>query len=196
MNLDYFKDINTKEKAYWLGWLFAEGWMSMQKEGVRFGVEIDRKEEILINRFANTIGFNIKYKKYPKGTNKVRIRFLNKHFTDNLLKHGFIIGRDKSKNIRLPKLEKRELYLAFLLGYFDGDGKIRTARINCGSKKFLEDIKDLFALNNIISKKYSGGPIEGREIRGECYEMGLGRALFNEMLDNYEFSLPNKRIRF
>ncbi|TKJ23931.1 MAG: hypothetical protein CEE43_01850 [Promethearchaeota archaeon Loki_b32] len=192
INLDYFKVIDTKEKAYWLGWLFAEGWMSMQKNGIRFGVEISIKEEILIDRFINAIGFNPKYKKHRYNT-KVGIRLLNSQFTNNLEKHGFIIGRAKSKSIQLPKLSSRELYLAFLLGYYDGDGKVRSSRITCGSKEFLIQIQQLFALNYKIAKKTSGGPIEGREIHGECFEMGFGKDLFNDMLDNYQFSLPRKR---
>ncbi len=195
-SMDYFKHIDMKEKAYWLGWLFAEGWMSRQKTGgIRFGVEIDKKEEILINRFTKAINFNIKYKRYPKGTKKVQIRLMNKPFTDNLINQGFIIGRNKSKNIELPDLSSRELYLAFLLGYYDGDGKIRTTRINSGSKKILEQIKNKFKLTNKISMKKSGGAIDGREVHGICYEMGLGRKLFNEMLDNHELSLPRKRIK-
>ncbi len=193
LNLDYFKVIDAKEKAYWLGWLFAEGWMSMQKQGIRFGVEVSIKEEILIDRFINAIGFNPKYKKYRFNNTKVGIRLLNSQFTNNLIKHGFIVGRAKSKSIQLPKLNSRELYLAFLLGYYDGDGKVRTSRINCGSKKFLIQIRQLFGYDQKIAKKTSGGPIEGREIHGECFEMGLGKTLFNEMLDNYKFSLPRKR---
>ena len=126
INLDYFKVIDSKDKAYWLGWLFAEGWMSKQKGGIRFGVEISIKEEILIDRFVNAIGFNPKYKKIRVNNTKVGIRMLNSQFTNNLMNHGFIVGREKSKNIQLPYLNNRELYLAFLLGYYDCDGKVRT----------------------------------------------------------------------
>ena len=198
INLDYFKVIDTKEKAYWLGFLFADGWLSRQARYVRFGVSSDKKDELQIDRFANAIGFNLKYKYYPKHItekNLVKIRFMNRQFAYNLVKLGFIIGNKKSKNIQLPRLSSRELYLAFLLGYFDGDGKVYAARITCGSKKFLLQIKELFDLNNVIAKKFSGKtPIHGRVLHGECYEMGLGRALFREMLENYKFSLPRKRI--
>ncbi|MFW9990145.1 MAG: LAGLIDADG family homing endonuclease [Candidatus Odinarchaeota archaeon] len=194
INLDYFKIIDITEKAYWLGWLFAEAWVSRQKTGIRFGVEISIKEEILIDRFINAIGFNPRYKRYRLNNKKVGIRLLNVQFTNNLIKHGFIIGCAKSKSIQLPKLSSYKLYLAFLLGYYDGDGKVRISRINCGSKDFLIQIQDLFGLNYKITKKTSGGPIKGREIHGECFEMGLGKDLFNDMLDNYQLSLPRKRV--
>lgn len=202
INLDYFKVIDTKEKAYWLGFLFADAWLSIQKSskhkfGVRFGVSASLKDKLQIIRFAKTIGFNLKYLYYPKhktDKNLVKLRLLNKQFTDNLIQHGFIIGNKKSKNIELPKLSSRELYLSFLLGYFDGDGKVHTSRITCGSKKFLIQIKELFNLKYVIAKKFSGPtPINGKVLHGECYEMGFGKKLFNEMLDNYHFSLPRKR---
>ena len=120
---------------------------------------------------------------------------MSRRFANNLIKYGFIIGNTKSKHIQLPKLNSRELYLAFLLGYYDGDGKVYTTRITCGSKKFLEQIKELFNLNNVIAKKFSGPtPVHGRVLHGMCYEMGLGKTLFREMLSNYQYSLPRKRI--
>lgn len=198
INLDYFKVIDTKDKAYWLGFLFADGWLSRQKRNVRFGVSSDKKDEIQIDRFANAIGFNLKHKYYPHhitDKNLVKIRFMNRQFAYNLVKLGFIIGKEKSKHIELPKFSCRELYLAFLLGYFDGDGKVYSARITCGSKKFLLQIRGLFNLNNIIAKKFSGKtPIHGHVLHGMCYEMGVGKVLFREMLANYPHSLPRKRI--
>ena len=198
INLDYFKVIDTKDKAYWLGFLFADGWLSRQTRNVRFGVSSGKKDELQLDRFANAIGFNLKYKYYPHHISDrtvVKLRLLNRQFAYNLVKHGFIIGNTKSKNIRLPKLRCRELYLAFLLGYFDGDGKVYSARITCGSKKFLLDIRELFNLTNVIAKKFSGKtPIHGHVLHGMCYEMGVGKALFREMLENFPNSLPRKRI--
>jgi len=72
---------------------------------------------------------------------------------------------------------------------------VYAARITCGSKKFLLQIKEFFNLNNVIVKKFSGKtPIHGKILHGMCYEMGFGKALFREMLANYKFSLPRKRI--
>lgn len=170
---------------------------STQKISVRFGVSSDKKDEIQIIRFAKAIGFNLKYIYNPKhktDKNLVKLRLLNKQFTDNLIQQGFIIGNTKSKNIELPKLSSRELYLAFLLGYYDGDGKVHSSRITCGSKRFLIQIQELFNLKYVIAKKFSSPtPINGVVLHGECYEMGFGKQLFNEMLDNYKYSLPRKR---
>lgn len=194
--LDYFENIDAKEKAYWLGFLFADGWLS-QANILEFGLEISNKDEILLDRFCHTINFNLKYKKSVRRDNTVRIRFKNDKFAYNLIKNGFIVGKRKSKNIRLPELRSRELYLAFLMGYFDGDGKQGTTKITSGSDKFLKDIKVLFDLNTKISPiKSKGSFIRGREIEGSGFDLWLGADLFNEMLDNFNNSLSRKRIRF
>ncbi|MFX1445832.1 MAG: LAGLIDADG family homing endonuclease [Promethearchaeota archaeon] len=194
INLDYFKSINTKEKAYWLGWLYAEAWLTLDKGCVRFGVEVNKNDEILIEKFAKTTGLNLEFKEInyqDRGT--TRIRFVNNKYTDNLIKHGFIIGKKKSKNIELPELKTRELYLAFLLGYFDGDGTQGQSRIHSGSRKYLRQIKRKFNIKNKISLVQIDERYEN-SFKGECYNLYLGAELFNEMLDNYQDSLKRKRI--
>lgn len=73
--------------------------------------------------------------------------------------------------------------MAFLLGYFDGDGTLGTSRITSGSKKFLLQIYKKFDIKNKI---YS--------YRGN-HKLYLGAELFNEMLDNFQESFFKKRIR-
>jgi len=61
---DYFRVIDTKEKAYWLGFIYADGsiYKAYEKDDfTRFGIKIARKDKILIYRFAQAIGFNKKY---------------------------------------------------------------------------------------------------------------------------------------
>ena len=38
LKIKYFEEINTKKKAYWLGWLYAEAWLSKHDNNIRFGV--------------------------------------------------------------------------------------------------------------------------------------------------------------
>jgi len=203
---DYFKEIDTKEKAYWLGWLFAEGWI--QKPGRDkdhlIGVGVAKKDDLQLCRFIETIGLNPKYINYKKGKKRIRdyenadyleMTFQCKIFKENLIKHGFIIGKNKSYSIELPKLNIKELYLAFLLGFFDGDGDQGTSQINSRSKKFLKHIKELFNIEfDIRYKESSGGYIGKRFVKGSVYRLYLGADLFNKMLNNYTKSLPRKRI--
>jgi len=203
---DYFKTIDTKEKAYWLGWLFAEGWIESPKpdKDHSIGVGLNKKDEIQLQHFIKTIGYNPKYIRFKKDrvrtknyeeANYLEIGFQCLEFKNHLVNYGLIVGKAKSKNIELPRLSSRYLYLAFLLGFFDGDGDQGTSLINTGSKIFLKQIKEYFNLDFKIGYKTSiGGYIEGRFVKGSVYRMSLGAKLFNEMLENYKKSLQRKRI--
>lgn len=89
----------------------------------------------------------------------------------------------KSLFIRLPQLSSRDKDLAFLMGYFDGDGNERDAGLTCGSRRFLEDIVERYTLKTTISS------------HGSAFSLYLGISLFEEMLTNYPESLPRKRCR-
>jgi len=212
LKLDYFKSIDTLEKAYWFGLLFADGNIYFHKSKNRYGklydiytisLQLSVNDGILIKRFINTIGFNPKHVNYEKkividketGEQRIirtfRIRFSNELFAQNMINNGYIAGK-KSGKIRLPKFENRNLYLAFLLGFFDGDGKQGATRITTNSRLFLLDTKSLFRLKTKIhTYKYLNDAGEERR----SFRLHLGADLFNEMLDNYNHSLPRKRVK-
>lgn len=202
LNLDYFDIIDSKEKAYWLGWVFAEGHIT-KRGGIQ--IEIGLKDEILVIRFAKAIGFelsNINYKGRIRDDNSsetitILINFQDSRFIGHLINKGLNMGK-KSEFIILPDLgdiynkRVRELYMAFLLGYFDGDGEEGSSRIYSNSYKFLYQIKKKFRLDSKLSEqKYMTK--DGDE--KTKYMMYLTADLFNEMLHNYDFSLKRKRIK-
>ena len=186
----YFQEIDNKEKAYWFGFIFADGYLDrVSKNVLRLGIEIHQKDEILINRFCKTLGIDFKYKSYRerirlgKILKTVSIRFVNKPIINDLIKHG--LKRNKAKIIFFPNLKTKEIKLAFLLGFFDGDGSPKPPRIYSGSKKFLEQVMSEFSLNFQVFEKLG---------IGRSYYMNLGKNLYLKMLKNYEISLPRKRI--
>jgi hypothetical protein len=185
--------------------LFADGSLYNNKQdNLVISIELNVKDGLLLKYYIKAIGFEPKRVKYykrlfrDKETNKIRlsrvfrVRFSNNLFGENMVLNRFIIGK-KSDKIRFPNLENRKLKLAFLLGYFDGDGKKGTTRLSSSSRLFIEDIKRYFKLDystEITKYKSKTGKIK------TSYQFHLGADLFNEMLDNYEESLPRKRIRF
>lgn len=136
---DYFEKIDTKEKAYWLGLLFADGWISSYKKGI--GIKITKKDSILLVKFCKALGLSSQRIKSVKDSNTLRVRFLNRKISFDLINHRFIVGKNKSNNLEFPELDNFFLELAFLLGYYDGDGTQNTTKITSGSKKFLQQIK-------------------------------------------------------
>ncbi len=121
------------------------------------------------------------------------MRISNNDLVKPLISLGLIPGKKKSKNIELPDFRKkgisfqvlRKLYLAFLLGYYDGDGTKDATRITSGSFKFLEQIKGLFGIKNIIGSKTG------------AFYLNLGPELFNEMMDlDFKQSMSYLRRKF
>lgn len=186
--IDFFKKIDTKEKAYWLGFLYADGYFERIDQYVtRIGIEISVKDEVIIDRFIKAISLNKEYKDYTK-KNSVYIRFACKKMVDDLKNMG--LKDRKSKILELPKLDNRELYLAFLLGFFDGDGREEDTLLFSGSKTLLEQIKELFEISSEVKPSKPNLDIDEK---GQAFYLILGAELFNEMMDNYEESLERKR---
>ncbi|MFX0101631.1 MAG: hypothetical protein ACFFCS_18810 [Candidatus Hodarchaeota archaeon] len=195
LNEDYFEKIDTKEKAYWLGFIYADGCIDDSNKSANFKrlyLGIDKKDESILDNFINAINANKEKKEYVG--NEVRIRVLSWNMCENLARYGCVPR--KSNIIEFPNLGDKKYDLAFLLGYYDGDGKQGTTLITTGSKKFLEGIKQEFELNSKIWKEENISFIEGRKIQGVVFRMCLGADLFNKMMENYTASLPRKRCHF
>lgn len=186
---DYFKTINNKDKAYFLGFLYADGWITLNNDGSKtMGINLHPKDEYIINHFIKNVKANISKKTYytdNRGKKIVHIDISDQEFCNYLLKQG--VKPKKTLDFDFPKFRSREQSLSFLLGFFDGDGTQGTTKITSGNRKFLYQIKEKYQLNYKIAKD---------KRKKNCYNFHLGAKLFNEMLDNYKKSLPRKRIKF
>lgn len=174
----YFLAIDTKEKAYWLGFLFADGCIIRHPRTIQIQLKLRRADEETIDRFCECLRLEKGKKDYVRerekdGTisEKIRIRFASREMGRSLLKHGLEFR--KSKIIEYPRLPRRHLELAFLLGYYDGDGLQNTTRINSGSVRFLEQVKERFNLPYKIQLNKRKTVFHGREIEGTEYDMCL-----------------------
>lgn len=195
LRIDYFQTIDIKEKAYWLGFLYADGCLTRNQGGTTYiRLELCRNDEDVIDRFCECLRLDKSKKEYGRHeqTKSVEIRFGCKQMVNDLLKQGLMFR--KSKIIELPKLLNRSLELAFLLGYYDGDGKQNSTEIASGSIRFLEQVKDRFGLPYKIQMEKREKEIYGRTIKnGTEYRLWLGVNLFNEMLSNFQNSMVRKR---
>lgn len=127
LNHDYFKKIDTEEKAYWLGFLAADGYVS--REGGVVIVVLSEKDIDHLKKFTKAIETNtpiIQYKqkfdsKREKEYNMCKIAISSIRFHDNIVDKG--ITPIKMMDKRIPDIEER-WYKHFIRGYYDGDGSI------------------------------------------------------------------------
>jgi hypothetical protein len=192
--LDYFKIIDTKQKAYWLGFLFADGCVYNSTYSIRLSLFISIADESWLNKFINDVEANLDKKIYSHRNNdgiykQVGIFIRNKIFVNNLVNKGCVPRKTAVK--RFPKcLVDISLAKSFLLGYSDGNGAVvfnknttlGASVLTCGSLNFLKDVKEKFNVKNKIM--YPGK---------NYFRLNIGAHLYNDLVINYNDSLPRKR---
>ena len=117
-NRNYFNKINTSKKAYWLGYLYADGYLINTNKTK--GIRLTSKDYELIKKFKINISSNhIIRKTIVNDVNYYFLVIYSKLITKQLTNQG--IETNKSFIIKFPKLNK-PLIRHFIRGYFDGDG--------------------------------------------------------------------------
>ena len=121
-----FDSIDTEEKAYWLGFIFADGTISSSpireeaKTQYQFELSLSSKDLNHLEKFAKFIEY-----KQPLYCDETRCRLsvYSKHLWQVLNVNG--CTPQKSLTLRFPKVElfkSRDLIRHFIRGYWDGDG--------------------------------------------------------------------------
>jgi hypothetical protein len=121
VNEVFFKEIDTEEKAYWLGYIMADGCVHVG-DGYRFSMtSIDKKHlELFVKTVAYT-GEAVRVKSDNKNP-IYTVNISNKRFVCSLIRQG-VIPR-KTFLLTYPHGIKKDLERHFVRGYLDGDGYI------------------------------------------------------------------------
>lgn len=163
INNDYFKSIDSNEKAYWLGLLWADGYCDIKSSTLKLDVQEGDKEilEKMKKDFKWT-GHITSYtaklgKSYrSKESSVYRICIKNKEFIQNIYDIGVRPHREKS---HLPEIEN-QFMLSFIKGYFDGNGSVsidqkgRSMATLCGGTILIKEIGYFLENEFGITSKY------------------------------------------
>lgn len=115
---DFFEKIDTPEKAYWLGFIFADG--SIRNNTLRIGLIVEGKKHL--EKLSAEIQFSGKVR---FGKNKAyTIELTHPKFAKDLIEKG--VTERKTWSISYPKFLPENLHRHFIRGIFDGDGTITT----------------------------------------------------------------------
>lgn len=116
----FFDSIDTEDKAYWLGFISADGYIQHNKIGISLAV-IDKNH---LEKFVKSIGAQHPVRIYRKQNFKstCRVEVFSKHAVNSLKKLG--VGERKSHTLRPCKAIPRELMRHYWRGLLDGDGWI------------------------------------------------------------------------
>lgn len=159
-NEHIFDSIDTEEKAYWLGFIFADGYISSNpldpSKKARYDFElslsiVDLEHLHKFNKFMEHNKCNIKtsiVKQDDKEFERCRWSIVNKHLWETLNSYG--CTPRKSTTLEFPLIfEDDSLLISFIRGYFDGDGcltyyqhPIRPKAQFLGTINFLNKLKE------------------------------------------------------
>ena len=185
-NSEYFSSIETPEKAYWLGFLYADGCVHSNNNEV--SINITDEEHVI--KFKNAIGaFNHKIcitkdKRFKNAKTLYQFSIKDKQLHDDLIKFGCV--PQKSLLIKgFPDINKN-LISHFIRGYFDGDGSLHYLKCTnnwrisfLGTEAFLKDIKEYFNFNAQISQTTASGKAYSIQIMGKHQLKRILDCLYN-----------------
>lgn len=152
-NENYFENIDNQEKAYWLGFLMADGYISKDLKRVVLALA----ETEPLEKFLKCIESNQNFKKYTSKDGHV---YYSLHVTSSKMVQDLISWgcfNKKTYTLKFPNLSSN-LIPHFIRGYFDGDGSIyfnkpignyiRPTVAIVGNEDFLIEMKKHLAFLN------------------------------------------------
>lgn len=170
INEDFFDNIDTEEKAYFLGFLYADGCNQM-KHSWNVAIALSSLDKEILYKLSALIYrdpeiaydqvrfYDRTHEDNGKGSNKgieVKLCINSKHICLKLMDWGCV--STKTFVLTFPKWLDNKLHRHFVRGYFDGDGTIynETNKMSgCGlisTKEFCEGVKNAIVVNSNLYK--------------------------------------------
>jgi hypothetical protein len=136
-NDSFFENLNEKS-AYWLGFLYADGYIMKTENCVR--ITLSSKDKVHLEKFKKDTDskspvlfhMNRYSEKYPL-KEKARVSITSKKMKEDLIKLG--CTTEKTLTCTFPTL-REDLISHFIRGYFDGDGCVYLVRPTGRMKSF------------------------------------------------------------
>ena len=170
INDHYFDIIDNSNKAYFLGFIFADGWIinNPQKRNYEFGMELQSSDDYILYKLNNELGglnyitkkdecYKMILGKKCHSQKMSKLRIYSKNIVKGLLSNG--IETNKTQKDVCPTVN--DMFFAdFIRGYIDGDGcywKYKNhyyMHITCASEKVLLYIQKRLLMFNINTKLY------------------------------------------
>ncbi len=202
-NYDYFERIDTEDKAYWLGFIYADG--NVNNAITTLTINLKGGDSKHLAKFNKCLCGNFPVKIFDTNKNNktysmCQILVYSTKMAQDLADKGAV--PNKTKVIRFPSLSY-DLIRHFIRGYFDGDGSVCERKhkktqsdvscsFTCGSKVFLEELRNILFENNIKSYLVSKGD--------SCHYLSLAGlknpdVFFHYIYDDSTIYLDRKYLR-
>ena len=120
----YFDNIDSQDKAYLLGLLFADG----NRYGNQIKILLQERDKNILEKMNEILGSNrpLRFLNYNEKNsnwqNQYELCIVNKYMANRLNELGLF--ENKSLSLIFPEYLTPNLYRHFIRGYFDGDGYV------------------------------------------------------------------------
>ena len=189
-NYDFFETIDNEMKAYWLGFVFADG--NVYRSTLT--IKLSNKDKSHLKKFKENIDYDGPIKDLES---KSEIRLTNKKMCKDLKRMGVLPA--KTFSLSIPMIEK-EFMPHFIRGFFDGDGCFY--RQKNGRQKYFQIFTAASQLKTGILKYFGS-----QNIKLNCYNHSSGyslqtgrqkniRQIYNLLFANANIFLKRKKTKF
>lgn len=172
----FFEKIDTEEKAYWLGMMYADGFIVAPFKGhqiQQFGMTLKADDKEHLEKFCKSLNSNNPVRIYKgSGYNPdgeyARIIFSGQKIVDDLKDKGVIEQKTLQLSFPGENIVPKKLRHHFVRGYFDGDGSLnkwirhgkRKTGYNyqmsfTGMQDFLKGVLKFFNKENIVIRPHN-----------------------------------------
>lgn len=186
---NYFEEIDTQEKAYFLGLLTTDGFIYRgETKQKRVGICLNEKDGYLIEEFVKTIKINKKVcssNRKTRESKEKQIQIYSNKMVDDLAKYGVVERKSFVKSFPKDLIDKKFIN-SYLRGCIDGDGTIafyksnskkskyiRSIRLFSACEEFLNDIKYYLEENKIVNSCLIN--VQGSNRNHPLYELKIAR---------------------
>jgi hypothetical protein len=208
INESFFDSIDSANKAYFLGLLYADGCNKTNSNTVDIQLSGSDKEILekltkliypygrpLYIRKSRILNIN---DKIAFGKEAYVLSIHNKHISNTLSQCGMI--KSKSLTLKFPTCISNNLYSHFIRGYFDGDGSISFTKKKqisitiIGSDIFCQQLKEILEMENIKSIICKAG--HSIKVKSLCIHGNIvGRKFLHWIYDGAELYLQRKYLK-
>ena len=160
----YFKAIDTEAKAYWLGFIMADGCVrdTVLRGAMELSIHLAGKDQSHLERFKEAVGAVTKVHTEKSGS--VRVGLRSDHLCSDLISHGCTAR--KSLTLQFPNVPQ-PLERHLVRGYFDGDGSVCVS----GGRLFVSFVGTPMFLGGVCRVlEVSNRPVS----RPGCHNLTLG----------------------
>jgi hypothetical protein len=173
LNKNYFNQIDTPEKAYFLGFITADGTVS--KNGNKCKIALHEKDSYILEEFKKELNYEKPLYKYPpRGEDNHSIHELIitcQQIVTDLSQYGIIPRKTYDLESKVPNINFIEDYVR---GFFDGDGGVTRYQINRWKKPYMlvaHFTCNIFYLKSLQSVLYQKGfeKLSFRKVKGDLF---------------------------